>query len=498
MKALVVCLALAISVGCIHDSYHCETDSDCNLGEGGRCEANHVCTALDAACPLTMRSYSQHSDDLSGTCFVGQLADENLCAPGQPPAVPTGCAQTVCSALPSCCTSGWSEACVLEAQQKCNDVVCDTRLAIAATHGAKPVEIFDARWDGSKWTVTEHDELGTAAAYLAPAPGTTDPRFAAFATFDPMAQTHPSALAIGTQMFAVDASRDYHDIASLDFDRDLRDTLLLDYADADARTQLVQVLKLDTGDTRDIDTGVSTRMAWGAVADASGFVDGYPDGVAANANTYKTLVNSELNQSKSRTLDTGIASGFDTNNTTGGGGAVRSFTWADLDGDGSLDLVAFGNAVNVHTAPISEVPLVQMDCSPPTTSLSCLPADVSFNGAVLPTAAGPRILAAPYLGTPTQQRVLYEIAVNADGTIAVDTLKLKSSPCTTCGIEAVIVRDFDGDHIPDILVIDNQMSFNMALSRTDATLHTFGEPIPFPSIAPPFTLMRVSASGAPR
>jgi hypothetical protein len=495
---LLLCLVL---VGCIQDSYHCEIDSDCNLGEGGRCEANHVCTELSTSCPLTMRSYSAHSDELSGTCFAGQVDNENLCAPGQPPAAATGCAATVCTALPSCCTTEWSEACVIEAQQKCNDVVCDTRLAITATRGAKAAEIFDAQWDGSKWTVVEHPELGTAAAYLAPAPGTTGPRFSAFATFDPVVQLHPSELDVlastGTQAIVVDPSRDYHDILSLDFDRDLRDTMVLDYADADARTQLVQVLKLDNGDTRDIDTGVSTRMAWGAVADASGFVDGYPDGVAANANTYKTLVNSELNQSKSRTLDTGITSEFDTNNTVGGGGAVRSFTWSDLDGNGSLDLVAFGNAVNVHTAPIDEVPLVQMDCSPPTTTLSCLPIDVSFNGAVLPTAAGQRVLAAPYLGVATQQRVVYEITVNADATITVDTLKLKGS-CTTCGVEAVIVRDFDGDHIPDILVIDSEMSFNMALSRTDATLHTFGEPIPFPSIDPPFTLMRVSVTGAPR
>jgi hypothetical protein len=500
VKWLVSCVLL---VACMQDHYRCEVDTDCNLGDGGRCEADRYCTHFDSSCKLTQRSYTDHSDELSGTCFVGEVTPLNMCAPGQPPAIPTDCAAKVCTTLPACCTTGWSEACVLEAQMQCPEVVCDTRIAITGTKGTKPIEIFDARYDGSGWTVIERPDLGTVGAYLAPAPGTAEPRFAGFLAFDPLVQTGSDYLTIesstGTQTLAVDNTRDYHDIASLDFDRDLRDTLLLDWQDATARTQSVQVWKLESGETRDIDTGVSSRMSWGAIADATGFVDGYPDGVAGNANAYKTLIDTESNQSKDRTLDADIASQFDTNNTTGAGGALRSFTWADLDGDGMLDLIAFGNSIRVHTGTITDTPLVNIDCDPPVTNC---PLTDTINtaytaGAVLPTPNGARIIAAPFAGVPQQPRVVYEITVNANQTIQYATRHLPG-PCLNCGVEAIIVRDFDGDHLPDLLVIEETLTLDLARSSVDPTLRTFDPPFAIPSTGMAFGLVRTSVSGMPR
>ena len=500
MKWLACCVLL---VACVRDHYRCEVDTDCNLGDGGRCEADRYCTHFDSTCLLTQRSYTEHSDELSGTCFVGEVTPLNFCAPGQPPAPKSGCAASVCTTLPACCTTGWSEACVLEAQMQCPEVVCDTRIAITATRGTKPIEIFDAHYSGTSWTVTERTDLSTVGAYLAPTPGTIEPRFAGFLAFDPLVQTGSDRLTIesstGKQTFSVDDTRDYHDIASLDFDRDLRDTLLLDWQDAGARTQLVQVLKLESGDTRDIDTGVSARMAWGALADSNGFVDGYPDGVAGNANTYKTLIDSESNQSKDRTLDTGIASQFDLNNTVGAGGALRSFTWADLDGDGMLDLIAFGNSIRVHTGTITDTPLVNIDCDPPVTDCpSTDTINIAYSaGAVLPTTTGAKIVAAPYAGVLAQPRVVYEITVDPDQTIEYTPIHLPG-PCANCGVEAIIVRDFDGDHRPDLLVIEDTLTLDLARSSIDPSLHTFDPPVTVPSSDLTFAVVRTSVSGMPR
>lgn len=499
MKWLVCCVVLT---ACVRDHYRCEVDADCDLDEGGRCEANRYCTHFDSTCQLTQRSFTDHSDELSDTCFVGEVTPLDMCAAGQPPALPTGCGAAVCTTLPACCTTGWSEACVLAAQIQCPAVVCDTRIAITATRG-KTTAIYETRFDGTTWTVEPRPDLATVAAYLAPAPGTAEPRFAGFVAFDSPDQIGSSFLTIesstGIQTLPVANTRDYHDLVSVDFDRDLRETLVLDWQDATARTQSMEILKLDSGASRDIDTGVSLRMAWGAIADENGFVDGFPDGVAGNANAYKTLIDSESNQSVDRTLDTGIASQFDTNNTIGAGGALHSFTWADLDGDGALDLIGFGNSIRVHTGAISETPFVDLDCDPPSTTCAA-PLDVAYNaGAVLPTNAGARIVAAPFLTQPQtpphQAHVIYEITVNPDHTVSSKALALPSTECQDCAIEAIVVRDFNGDGQPDVLAIEDNLTFYLALTSADGTLGSFELATQITTNTTQFTAIRTSVSG---
>jgi len=272
----------------------------------------------------------------------------------------------------------------------------------------------------------------------------------------------------------------------------------------------VQVLKLASGDSRDIDTGVSQRMAWGAIADSKGFVDGYPDGVAGTQNAYKTLIDSsDSMHSKDRTLDPGVATQFDTFNTTGGGGALHAFTWADLDGDGMLDLIGFGNSIRVHTGTISDTPFVDLDCDPPSTdcqagSGATQTGGVAYNAvAVLPTSAGARIVAAPFLlpAPPAQQaHYVYEITVNPDHTISAKKLMFSLAPttCLECAIEALVVRDFNGDGQPDVLAIDNDLNFFLALTSADGTLGKFMFSTQIASDTEPFGAVRASVSGMPR
>jgi len=501
------CLLL---VACVNDTYQCKLDTDCNIGDGGRCEADHYCTRIDSSCQLTQRSYTDHSDALSGTCFVGEVTPLNYCASGQPPAEPTGCAATVCATLPVCCTTGWSEACVLEAELLCfPEVKCKTQIAIAATH-LGVVEISDARFDNGAWTGSAHPELAFAAAYLAPAPGTGEPRLAGFVPNGVHVSIESSTT---TQTVDLDDTREYHDLVSLDFDRDLRDTLLLDYQDGDGKTQLVQVVKLDTGDTRDIKTGVSTRMAWGSIADGNGFVDGYPDGVAALGDVYDMLPNSESNQSKNRSIDpSGVTSQFDTYSTMNAGPASHSFSWFDVDGDGQLDLVAFGNSLRVHTGTITDTPAVEIDCTPPQPYANCFAgggsADVettAFNGTVMPGSAPgtTRILAAPFIydyvkmmskNTPS----MYAFTINADHTYTYDTLTAATSDCPACAFQAVVVRDFDNDGHLDILAIDSNLNFFTALWQTDHSLHTFTEAKNVVPTSGGYGTVRVSVTGTPR
>ncbi|HET9989848.1 MAG TPA: VCBS repeat-containing protein [Kofleriaceae bacterium] len=490
---MLLCLALA---ACVRDHYECVHDTDCNLGEGGRCEADtHRCTQYDPACPVSQRSYSAHSADLSGACFAGYVTPLDYCAAGQPPAPAEGCAATVCSALPACCITGWSEACVVEAQRSCPEVTCDTRIALIAQRGARPPEMWDLRYDGTKWAAKLHDEFVTMVAYLTPQPGGDEPRFAGFANAGEVVIENST----GRQVLEVDPTRDYHDMVSLDFDRDLRDTLLFDYQDAAARVLGVEVVKLDLVDTpRDLDLNVSARMSFGATSDEHGLLDGYPDGVITQGSTYKVMLNGPANDRRFRELDEDVQATFDASNTPGAVGPVRSVSWADIDGDGTLDVVGFGNSIRVHTGALGAEPFVDLDCDPPSTTHACDPTNTAFNGAILPTATGARILAAPF-DYPTQTRKLYAIDVHPDHTIAYEQLPLSPEPCTTCTILAVIVRDLDGDHQPDIVTIDTNLTLDVALSSVDPTLHVFQRFAPMTALAgdTPLNSIRTSVSGAP-
>ena len=482
-----VALAAALA-GCLRDEYVCSADADCDLGSFGRCELDHHCTALDASCPADRR-YSDHAGARSGACFDDRVALDNPCAPGQPPALPAGCAATVCDVLPACCRSGWTEACVQAAQLRCSTLTCDTRIALDA-FTATASESFDVRWDGASWHV--RGDPRAALSWLAPAPGATAPR---------LAGVLGDTLIVEADRYPISGARSYLNVSSVDFDRDGRPTAALGFTATTTPRIGLQILKLDDGSARDISVEAANLLSWGDLDH-----DGFPDAVAGtlasaapadNANTaYHLLLNIQPPTRATRDI-----SGADTATMPGGGSGqpVRGFAWLDADhagayaADGQLELAAFGYTASVHRAALGEyfgnAATDRFDCTPPTAKVCVAPntADAqSFAGAAWPArGAAQRLIVAT---APT--RALYRLAL--DGTLETFTFP---NTCGACApIIAVITRDLDGDHVLDVIAIDSTLALYTARA---GSLQLTG-PVPLASGTTLYNGVRSSVSGAPR
>ncbi|MDB4956063.1 MAG: hypothetical protein JWO36_3632 [Myxococcales bacterium] len=485
---------LALS-GCFDDRYTCATDADCDLGVAGRCEIDHACSSHDASC-ASGRRYSPHSGPESGTCFDDRIALADLCAAGQPPPLADACTSNVCRKLTACCETAWTEACVelAEIEPACN-LTCVTRIAIVASRGASMTETWTLDWSGTAWTGTKHG--GSVVAWLAPAPGKITPRLA---TIDPAGR----ALSVddGT-VVSFGADHDVRNVASVDFDRDGRDTVAIDYLDTQAPTaDHAAIIKLGDRSVRELGALDATqRLSWGDYDH-----DGFPDAIGVNGSRYDYFDNAEppdtshirgLNNITSRSMPGNMLG-----NTTP---AVRSVDWVDFDNDGTLDAVLFGNAVRVHLGMnvLSVTPLFTLDCDPP--SMTCSEAGyVSLAGAVVADPVRSQLLVSvdnePAATPPT--RNLYRITADTVG--APQALAFSPAACgTPCQpIRAVVVRDLDGDHQLDIVAIDAKLGVFVALSGSGglSTLHALPSGLLPTTIDPAqsFTAVRVSVSGVPR
>ncbi|HET7500429.1 MAG TPA: hypothetical protein VFK02_05475 [Kofleriaceae bacterium] len=468
---------------CIDPDYQCRTDLDCDVGVAGRCEIDHRCTALDASC-ATRRRYNDHSGPRSGQCFDDQVLPVDRCAAGQPPATPIGCIADVCKALPACCATGWSEACVQAAQIQCGDLVCDTRIAITANKPGK-TELWDLRWDGTAWSAHLDARQGVLA-WLAPAPGTGQPRLAGFA---------PGAFIVDDLTTGVAMNHNYLEATSVDFDRDGRATAVLAYTDA-AGPHL-EVRKLDDGSSRVVASVAVPRLSWGDVDH-----DAFPDGIAAEGTTtrYHLLSNNEADD-HGRAIDDRVVANV-TGGSAGTGGnppPIRSFDWLDLDGDHQLDVVAYGFSVDVHPGKgeaIGTGVLARIDCDPPATSGSCdatTQSEQAFAGAALPGASGSALVVASH-----PARALYRAQLR--GMPAIVTATPYAFPAESCAascapILAVVARDLDGDHALDVIAIDADLHVYTALARAGMQLQAA---IAIPTATSGFLAVRTSVTGAPR
>jgi len=480
--ATVAALAASLFVACIHDSYECEQDSDCDVGVAGRCEVDHRCTQYDASCTLTQRRYTEHSGGESQVCYLGQVTPPNACAAGQPPASPTdACGAKVCAALPTCCSAGWGESCVLEAQRSC-DVTCDTRIAISAVHGST-TELWDLRYDGTSFAATALTGR-TQVDWIAPAPGTSEPRLASFAGSDTLViETSNDEVNV-----TVDPTLAYHDVSSVDLDRDQRDTIALEWQNAAANEQ-VEVMKLDTLTTRSFDTGVAFRGAWGDYDQ-----DGYPDGASGTGAKYSVLVNVE-DDAHDRSLDASITSSFN-GSAKAGITSLRSLVWRDVDADTVLDLVAFGNSIRFHEGGtlLDDTPYLSIDCEPPEVLPGSDGCDMSLGnwvGTVVPTATGSIV----YAGN-TEARTFYRIVPDDDGTADIAPLAIPEGAGSAVA-QAVLARDLDGDHVLDVVVIDSTLGVWVSLSSVDPTGTVFTYAHPIAPVNPSFSQVYVSVSVAP-
>ena len=476
VKSLVAGVALAVGLasGCFEDRYRCASDNDCDLGAAGRCAPDGYCTAFDADCPTEQR-YTAHSGERSEQCFDDRLALANLCAPGQAPALAEGCAADVCAAVPACCETGWSEACVREAQRRC-PLACDTRIAITAQRGLNRA-LWDLRWnvETRTWTATSSDRE-VLLAWLAPEPGGAVPRLAGFAA--------TGELVVEDRPFTIAGTREYGSLTSIDLDRDGRDTVTLAYEIAAPSMSNVIAVKLDTGAQREIEVTASEHVTWG-----DDDRDNFPDGIAGSNSRY-TLLDNFDGDDHVRSLASA------TSNTvtmaTPGAPPLRGFDWLDVDGDGRLDLAVFGSAVRVHIGSerIRDTPVLTLDCNPPRRDTgACVIEDIAFAGAALPRPSGPGLVIAGYPG-----RAVWRASIEA-GSPDISPIPF-SDTCPACmPIIAIVTRDLDGDGELDIIGIDSRLGVYTALSSGDGKL---ARSLPIPDPGMTFNTIETSVTGVPR
>ena len=488
MSAALRAAALACALaGCIHADYQCTTNGDCDVGAAGRCELDHRCTQFDPSC-ATQRRYDDHAGAVSSACFDDHVAPANLCAAGQPPASPDdACLTAVCDALPTCCTTGWSEACVQQAQLRCPAVTCDTRIALTASKPGR-TELWDLRWDGTAWTA-RLDAHQSVLAWLAPAPATLEPRLGGFA---------PGAFELDGARYPTAPGHSYLEATSVDFDRDGRATAVFGYTDGSGPH--LEVNKLDGTPPRAIVSAGVSRLSWGDVDH-----DAFPDGVAeAGASTRYHLLSSIPGADHLREIDDRVSTTV-TGQSTGTPPAVRSFDWIDFDGDHQLDVAVYGYSVDLHLGKgdaIGTTALIRIDCDPPGNAnlASCdAPAQSAqaFAGAALAGTPNALIVAT----FPT--RALYRVEVR--GTPAQAILYPYAFPAEACGaacppIVAVVTRDLDGDHALDVIAIDADLHVYTALASDSADLAKLKlhSALAVPTPTTGFVTVRSSVTGAPR
>jgi hypothetical protein len=498
-------LLLALAPACIDDHYTCTVDADCNLGSGGRCELDQHCTAYDATCPLGRR-YTAHSGSASGMCFDDTVAPLDPCASGQPPAPASdACAATVCAALPACCATGWFDACVQQAERQCG-LKCDTRIAVTAERNTlanpKSTELYDLRYDGTQWKRMQRRDNDTTAGgrreflgWLAPAPGTNEPRLVGL-------DANALALVVGegggALAFPIGLDRNYDSMASVDFDRDGHDKAVL--ASYDATTAGDDVIDLSTGGEHELTISATPLESWGDY-DA----DPFPDAVAAvgASQTYRMLQNTADGDDARR-----LASGIDSAQTVGEDPQVRSFEWIDLDGNGRLDLVVFGSDVQIHfgTPPdhLSDQASLRFDCDPParTGSSTCTAPDinVAFAGTAIidPDGTTSLILAVDNTTTATSRAMnVYRLHFSGMAPKTLDTLTVQPT-CPTCVMRAFVARDLDGDGVLDLVAIDSNLNVYVAASRADPTVSHLVFAFALPTSLTAAPIVRAAVGGALR
>ena len=483
---------IALLAGCYDERYRCTSDEQCDLGVAGRCELDGFCTTFDASCP-TRRAYAAHAGELTGQCFDDAIVPINPCTGGQPPAPREGCYADVCSVVPACCDIAWSDVCVQLAQQAC-DTSCDLRLAITATRGTT-IERYDVRWIDMAWNITPRTDLGDPFVWVAPAPGTPEPR---------LAGTAGSDFVIG-DAFRAPARAVCTSISAADVDRDGRDTIVVSYNSGPS-----QIWKLDDASARDTPAGGQTRMVWG---DENR--DAFPDAINKNDNSYRFIDNLET-EDKTRQLLLQNTSNV-TGGATPGPPEIRNIDWVPFSGDDKLDLVVYGNSVRIHTTAddLNDIAQFELDCDPPTTARPCTPTSepdrrsATFTGAAFAGLVDRGIVIAVYPG-----RKLYRARAES-GNVVVEPLAFPNDSCTcpttscvrcpgsdcTCTydcsacstVAAVVVRDINGDRELDIIAIDSRLRIHIALAPAFA----FGPATQISPMAPAFESIDVSVAGAP-
>lgn len=455
------------TASCVDDHYECTTDAQCDVGVAGRCESDRRCSYFDDTCPANRR-YADHAGEASGTCVDDSITPLNACADGQPPAIAEGCIADVCAALPACCTTGWSSACVQQAQLRCPDLRCDTRIAITAT-GAT-TELWDLRWDGSAWSANAQP-AGDAVAWLAPPSGTNEPRLARLAA---------GVMTVGDTTIAY-GDRVAQTAASVDLDRSGGDIVAITTAGGGG--QDVELADLTTGTVRELPFASAGASSWGDYDH-----DGFPDATFGNATTNRVAFIANVpDADHTRTLSEAAVTDLYGAATSGQTPEVRTLEWTDVTGDGVLDVLVGGIVVRAFRgdAVVRDTALFTADCDPVVLAnqTTCNP-DTTFAAAAVPTTTGPATI---WLAS-FPARVLSTMTLDPNTVTPVPL-----AACAGCApFVALVVRDLDGDHVMDVVAIDQDLGI-WTVTAGGTTTQVFTIPTALADV----TKIRVSISGAP-
>ncbi len=480
MVMRVVVAITLLTAACFEDRYRCTDDAQCDVGAGGRCELDGLCTSRDLTCS-TLRGYEDHAGTLSNACYDDRVAPLNACVGGQPPARPDGCFADVCARVPACCEIAWTDACVQLAQQVCSDLVCDTRIAVTGIRNTT-TELWDLRWDGAQWSVTREMRLVAPYAWVGPAPGRVEPR---------LAGTTATTLEIGDTILEIEPGRIYGSITSIGLDRDNRDTIVTAYEAGN--TTAFEVWKLDDFSVRDyrLTGSVGTAsLSWGDTNR-----DGFPDGASRTTTSVYGFLENIEGEDFVRKVSNVVATNTQGSGTPGAPN-VRTLEWLDLNGDRALDLVAFGASVRIHTNPdgLRDSAERDMDCLPPSTSKPCSDdpepnlESTSFGGAALPAVEGAALIISAWPGrklfraTPGAGNAITAMPMTFPGDSCSCQASCTMCPgddcsctydCTSCvTISALVARDLDGDHRLDLVAIDARLVVYTALAAEDYAWRT--------------------------
>jgi len=478
-------MLVLVAAGCYEDRYECGRDQHCNLGEGGRCEVTGYCTRYDITC-TSQRRYA-HAGEFGDACFEDNVVPVNPCAGGQPPARDEGaCFEAVCERMPACCEIAWLDTCAQLAQltADCN-LACDTRIAITAARGGSTVEHWDARYASGGWARVDKHEGIDLLAWVAPEPGSPDPR---------LVVAGAGELMIGGASFP--ATGTYEQVAAIPIDHDGRDTVTATVKVPDGVGNRFEVIKVATGDGR-LQAGIQglALLTWGDINR-----DGYPDATVRGASESYNLLTNIIDEMFIRRLVLTTQVMIETG-ATAPMPNIRAMEWLPLDDDTNLDLAVFGADVRLHTSDLAIGPAARViDCIPPSTTRTCSMLDppdnltgASFTGAAVPAmgAALPSVVIASF-----PRRDLYRVwpdgtvtdidfpgegcscpVMNCTGTCPGPTCAdCTYNNCGSCpAVLALVARDLDHDHDLDLIAIDARLQLYIGKAENDA--FTF-DPVP--------------------
>jgi hypothetical protein len=340
--------------------------------------------------------------------------------------------------------------------------------------------MWQLAWTGSTWTATARPDAEAFLVWLAPAPGTAQPRLA---TLHDARRT----LLVGDTPYGI-IDRPYQWVTSVDFDRDGRDTIALSSGDA-MNPFTIELVELTSDARRELPTLATQRLTF-----ADYDHDAFPDAFAFSGNNYHVLSSigdpgapRELAPTTTNSIPSTV-----TNNTPGTAG-VHGLELADVDRDHQLDLIATGNTVRIHLAVprIRDQPNLSIDCTPPVApGGACDPTLAAFASAVVPQESSTAL----YVGL-FPQRTLYRGEVTGTPpaiSFAPILVPCQGGPGTCPGFIGMFARDLDGDHRLDIVAIDADLALVTLLSSRN------NEPVyakPIASLVENFTAVRVSLTG---